>query len=78
MKSQVFLKRMFSVFVLVLLLVFSSAAVAQETTGGIQGVVKDPQGAVVPGAAIPPSTSTRPQTAAAENNSMMHLMTSIF
>jgi hypothetical protein len=52
MKSQGFLKRMFSVSVLVLLLVFSSAAVAQETTGGIQGVVKDPQGAVVPGAAI--------------------------
>jgi len=43
---------MFSVFVFVLLLVFSSAAVAQETTGGIQGVVKDQQGAVVPSATI--------------------------
>src|SRR5262245_10606297 len=34
------------------LLVFSSAAVAQETTGGIMGTVKDSQGAVVPGASV--------------------------
>src|SRR2546426_2497573 len=33
-------------------LVFSLPGVAQETTGGIQGTVKDPQGAVVPGATV--------------------------
>src|SRR2546428_8824546 len=27
-------------------------ALAQETTGGVQGTVKDPQGAVIPGAAV--------------------------
>jgi hypothetical protein len=34
------------------MLVLSLAAYAQETTGGVQGTVKDPQGAVVAGAAI--------------------------
>lgn len=34
------------------LLMFSVAAVAQETTGGIQGTVKDAQGGVIPGAAV--------------------------
>src|SRR5262249_33980393 len=33
-------------------LVLSLAAFAQETTGGIQGTVKDPQGAVVVGATV--------------------------
>jgi len=31
---------------------FSFSALAQETTGGMQGVVKDPSGAVVPGAKV--------------------------
>lgn len=31
---------------------FSLAALAQETTGGLQGVIKDPSGAVVPGAKV--------------------------
>jgi hypothetical protein len=34
------------------MLVFSLAAFAQETTGGIQGTVKDPQGAVVKDASV--------------------------
>src|SRR5437016_774499 len=33
-------------------LAFSLSAPAQETTGGIQGTVKDPQGAVIPGATV--------------------------
>src|SRR5207247_11445439 len=37
---------------LVCLLACSLTAIAQETTGGIQGTVKDPQGAVVPGATV--------------------------
>jgi hypothetical protein len=43
-------------FVLILVLalcgIFSLSAVAQETTGGLQGVIKDPSGAVVPGAKV--------------------------
>ena len=35
-----------------LLLLFSSAALAQETTGGIQGSVKDAQGALIPGVTL--------------------------
>src|ERR1700730_17120845 len=35
-----------------LLLVFSLNGAAQETTGGLQGIVKDPSGAVVPGATV--------------------------
>ena len=37
-----------------LLLVFclSLAGFAQETTGGLQGTVKDPSGAVIPGASV--------------------------
>jgi hypothetical protein len=31
---------------------FSLSALAQEVTGGIQGTVKDPQGAVIPGATV--------------------------
>ena len=33
-------------------LAFAMSALAQETTGGIQGTVKDPQGAVIPGATV--------------------------
>jgi len=35
-----------------LIALFAFMAVAQETTGGLQGTVKDPQGAIVPGATI--------------------------
>lgn len=37
---------------LLLLLLFSSAALSQETTGGLQGTVKDANGAVVPRAMV--------------------------
>jgi len=37
---------------LALILLFCGAAVAQETTGGLQGTVKDPSGAVVPNAKV--------------------------
>src|ERR1700740_2364003 len=38
--------------VLALCAVFSFSALAQETTGGLQGTVKDPSGAVVPNARV--------------------------
>jgi hypothetical protein len=38
--------------VLALAALLATAAFAQETTGGLQGTVKDPQGAVIPGATI--------------------------
>src|SRR5215831_8623034 len=38
--------------VFISLLVFSLVAFGQETTAGIQGTIKDPQGAVIPGATI--------------------------
>jgi hypothetical protein len=38
--------------VLALCGLFSLATLAQETTGGLQGIVKDPSGAVVPGAKV--------------------------
>src|SRR5438105_2407988 len=37
---------------LICVLAFSVSALAQEVTGGIQGTVKDPQGAVIPGAMV--------------------------
>jgi len=37
---------------LVWILGFSVSVLAQESTGGIQGVVKDPQGALIPGATV--------------------------
>ena len=37
---------------LVCVLAFAWSAPAQEVTGGIQGTVKDPQGAVIPGATV--------------------------
>jgi hypothetical protein len=40
------------VVLLCALLVFLGSAFAQETTGGLQGVVKDPSGAVVPNAKV--------------------------
>src|SRR5262249_55084836 len=39
-------------------LAFSLSAFAQEVTGGIQGTVKDPQGAVIPGASVEVSGTT--------------------
>ena len=44
-------KRIF-LSLLICVLAFSMSALAQETTGGIQGTVKDPQGAVIPGATV--------------------------
>jgi len=41
-----------AVLALVLVLTMLPTAVAQETTGGLQGTVKDPSGAVVPGALV--------------------------
>ena len=35
-----------------LIALFALMAMAQETTGGLQGTVKDPQGAVIPGATV--------------------------
>jgi len=48
------MKNKWLVIVLVLALcgAFSFSALAQETTGGLQGTVKDPSGAVVPGAQV--------------------------
>src|SRR2546430_9299245 len=37
---------------LICMLTLSMSALAQETTGGVQGTVKDPQGAVIPGATV--------------------------
>jgi hypothetical protein len=41
-----------SVKLFALILLFCAAAIAQETTGGLQGTVKDPSGAVVPNAKV--------------------------
>src|SRR5215475_1264508 len=38
--------------ILLSIVLFAAAAFGQETTGGVQGTVKDPQGAVVPGATV--------------------------
>src|SRR6266852_5422812 len=38
--------------VFALILLFCAAAIAQETTGGLQGTIKDPSGAVVPNAKV--------------------------
>jgi hypothetical protein len=47
------LRGLAALFVIALTICFSSPTVrAQETTGGLQGTVKDPTGAVVPGAHI--------------------------
>src|SRR5216684_3186528 len=43
---------------LICVLTLSMSAFAQETTGGIQGTVKDPQGAVIPGASVEVSGTT--------------------
>ena len=43
-------------YLLVYLFAFSLIGFAQESTGGIQGIVKDPQGALVPGATVSASS----------------------
>ncbi len=40
------------------LVLFATCAIAQETTGGLQGTVKDPSGAVVAGATVTVTTPT--------------------
>ena len=46
-------KRWFTgLIALAVLVVLAIPAVAQETTGGLQGIVKDPSGAVVPNAQV--------------------------
>ena len=52
-----------SVFAVALFLVFTlsmmqQVAQCQETTGGLQGTIKDPSGAVVPGANVTVTTPT--------------------
>src|SRR6202011_4966415 len=42
----------FFLSIVTFVILFSSGAVAQETTGGLQGAVKDPSGASVPGAKV--------------------------
>ena len=44
--------------VFALILLFGAVAIAQETTGGIQGTVKDPSGGVVPNAKVTVTGST--------------------
>src|SRR5205085_4931944 len=43
-KSAFFMLAMFAALV--------AAAFAQETTGGLQGTVRDPQGSIIPGATV--------------------------
>jgi hypothetical protein len=45
------------IYALMCTLVFSFSALAQETTGGIQGTVKDPSGAVISGATVTVSST---------------------
>jgi hypothetical protein len=52
-----------------LLLVFSLNVVAQETTGGLQGTIKDPSGAVVPGATITVSAKSLVGTKSVDSDS---------
>lgn len=54
--------------VFVLFLLFGTVALAQETTGGIQGTVKDPSGAVVPKAKVVVTGSTLVGTKEAETD----------
>jgi len=49
MRSVIRFSTLYSLFVLLLLV---AAALAQETTGGLQGTVKDPTGAVLQGAVV--------------------------
>src|ERR1700737_4729011 len=51
------------------LLLFVSSAVAQETTGGLQGTIKDPSGAVVPHAQVVTQGTSLVGTKTAETDS---------
>src|SRR2546423_3592068 len=67
-------KRIF-VSLLICVLAFSMSALAQETTGGIQGTVKDPQGAVVPGAIVEVSSPALigKKTATTDSGGFFHI-----
>lgn len=52
-------KTIFVFSILALVLSLSAVAFGQETTGTIEGTVKDPQGAVIPGAAVTVSSAER-------------------
>ena len=57
------------------LLACSLSASAQETTGGIQGTVKDPQGAVIPGATVEVSSPALigKKTATTDSGGFFHI-----
>ena len=59
---------------LICALTLSLSAFGQETTGGIQGTVKDPQGAVIPGATVEVSGTTLigKKTAATDSGGYFH------
>src|SRR5688572_6959256 len=45
-------RRVFGIFLALLLAIASAPALAQETTGAIEGSVKDPSGAILPGVTV--------------------------
>ncbi len=57
MRQKQFVSKVLTITALFALLLLCLSAFAQETTGGIQGTVKDPQGAVISGATV---TATSP------------------
>jgi hypothetical protein len=56
-------------------LAFSMSALAQETTGGVQGTVKDPTGAVIPGATVEVSSPALigKKTATTDSGGFFHI-----
>src|SRR5437870_13779207 len=60
---------------LICVLAFSGSALAQEVTGGIQGTVKDPQGAVIPGATVEVSSPALigKKTATTDSGGFFHI-----
>src|SRR2546430_17633409 len=52
MRQQHFVSKLLTITALFALVLFCVSAFAQETTGGIQGTVKDPQGSVISGATV--------------------------
>src|SRR5213593_5314392 len=60
---------------LISVLAFSLRATAQEPTGGIQGTVKDPQGAVIPGATVEVSSPALigKKTATTDSGGFFHM-----
>src|SRR5438132_13106876 len=60
---------------LTFVLALSLSALAQETTGGIQGTVKDPQGAVIPGATVEVSSPALigKKTATTDSGGFFHI-----